>query len=188
MNKKLIAIALVLVLAVSGVFAETSFPSSISATLTAIAGPYFTHGFGPTFASTMDVQNAFASPAPVIDYRYTTNIGSAKIRFSITDFARTGASDVVKIKSITATTSGSPSVSIPLTWDSTRSMYLLFDVSAASGYSTQTALITVNPARTIDFGTPDHNGSTSSISTVQTVEGAIQGNYIATMTFQITAS
>ncbi|MEA4859442.1 hypothetical protein SDC9_64793 [bioreactor metagenome] len=186
MNKRLIAIALVLVIAVSGVFAVTSYPSNVSARLLATAGPYFTHGFGSNFSSTIDVINAFAATPPAIDYRYATNVGGAKIRFSITDFAKAESSDVVKIKSITATTSTLSPIS--LTWDAGLAMYLLFDVASVSAFSSQTALITVNPARTANVGTADHRGSVSAITEAQTVEGAIPGDYIATMTFQITAT
>lgn len=181
MNKKLITIALVLLIAVSGVFAVT-FPTSISATLNATVGDFFYHGFGQSLTSTLSVTNAFAPTPPTIEYGYATNVGGATIRFTISNFVKPSSTDVVKIKSVTASGGGSA-----LVWDATASAYKLFVVGSVSAYTKQLALITVTPARTADIGTNDHNNG-SEIALGQTVESAATGEYTATLTFSVTAS
>jgi len=176
MNKKLIAIALVLVLAVSGAFAVT-FPNVVTATLNATKGDFFYHGFGQPLTNTLSINDAFATVPPTIDYGYSTNVGGATIRFSITNFI--SGSNLVKIKSISATGGGSN-----LVWDDTNSAYKLFVIAPTTTYTKQLAQITVVAARGGD--TLDHRGEV--IAASQTVEGAASGDYTATLTFSVAAS
>ncbi len=176
MNKKLIAIALVLVLAVSGAFAVT-FPGTITATLNATVGDFFYHGFGQSLTNTLSVTDAFATTPPTIEYGYATNVGGATIRFTITDFE--SGSNTIKIKSVSATGGGSN-----LVWDTVANAYKLFVIASTTTYTKQLALITVVPARTAD--TVDHRGA--SIDSSEKVENATSGDYTATLTFSVTAS
>ncbi len=96
MNKKLIALALVLLLAVGGLFAVTypgTLPGNVTALLKANIGDFLYHGFvntaAPTgYASTKTIEDAFATN-PTFEYGYKTNISSSygfEFRMIVGDF------------------------------------------------------------------------------------------------------
>jgi len=83
MNKKLIALAMVLLLAVGGLFAEVytgTLPSNVTATLNANIGDYLYHGFVDSetpaeFDATKTINDAFITD-PAFQYGFRTNIGT----------------------------------------------------------------------------------------------------------------
>ncbi|MDC7231485.1 MAG: hypothetical protein PQJ48_14360 [Sphaerochaetaceae bacterium] len=96
MNKKVIALALVLVIAMSGAFAAplvvaTGAVSDVTATLTAVIGGFFNHGFvnpdtGTEFNTTLAIEDAFETD-PVFTYGYETNTSIAfGIYMEVSDF------------------------------------------------------------------------------------------------------
>ncbi len=103
MNKKFIALAMVLLLAVGGLFAAVYdlenedaviSPASVSALLKATIGDYLYHGFVDAsashgFSSTIDDINDAFTIDPVFNYGYDTNIGSTysfEWRLTVSDF------------------------------------------------------------------------------------------------------
>ena len=105
MNKKGIALVLVLIIAMSSAFAAPlvingSPVDSVTATLKAIIGDYFVHGFddpedpNSQFNATINIDNAFETD-PVFTYRYETNIQTAfAIKMAVSDFINDLNSDV----------------------------------------------------------------------------------------------
>jgi len=188
MNKKLVAVALVLLIAASTLFAAIDFSKidPVTATLEASIGDFFNHGFivdnSGAFISSITVEDAFAATPPPINYGYSTNKGGAIVTFTITDFENVDDSSVVKIKKIEATNIGAN-----MTWNSTDEDYTLFEVASVDGYTKNSTTLSVYPARTGDVNSEDHTGA-ATIAAANTVEGGSPGFYRATMTFSVTAS
>lgn len=107
MNKKLIALAIVLLLAVGGLFAAVypgTLPDAVTATLNANIGDYLYHGFIDSetpaeFDATKTINDAFITD-PAFQYGFRTNIGTAynfEFRMEVGDFIHNTNSDA-KIK------------------------------------------------------------------------------------------
>ncbi len=184
MNKKLIAITLVLMLVTSGLFAlDLSTLPTPTATLKATLGDYFHHGFvnGAEFEATKTVTNAFGSTAPSFDYGYETNAtGPFYIKMAVSDFVNVtpNSTGTVKIKAI------SVSGSTPQ-WDNTEQKYTIFTIPASNTFTRNVTTITVTPALTT-ADTVDHLGET--IPASETAAQAASGEYEATLTFSVSAS
>ena len=198
MNKKAIALALVLVIAMSGVFAApleiNEVPvDNVVATLTATIGDYFYHGFvisGQTdFAGTVTVDNAFNATAPTFTYGYETNhSGPFYINMTVSDFTNDPSSPTgtVKIKAVNvASTGGQFNTSYANSYD-TETGYLIFSATANT-YTRNTATIQVVPfLASTDAGSADIKGTT--ITADNTVAQAAPGAYTATVSFAVTGS
>jgi len=182
MKKKCLIVCLALAMTVSVLPATPTLPANAIVSLKATLGDYLWHGFvvsgQSAFQSSVEVTNAFGSTAPSFVYGYETNAaGPYYLRMSVGDFDN-GDTGVVKIKSITA--SGTT-----LTWNSSTSSYTVFTVPSTNTYSRSTATFTVYPAlETTD--TTDHRGNT--ISAINTAAQAPAGDYVATITSNVSAS
>ena len=187
MNKRLIAFALVLLIAVGGVFAAYSvpIPGDVHAYLKANVGEFLEHGFKLSETSlyngSITIDDAFDTD-PVFTYGYKTNAqGDFEFRMTVGDFINSSGSGTVKIASVKKGGTVIPPVS-------GQNYYLLFSESneIALGATTHvgTADITIVPAKTTAV-TVDHLGNTVGGSVV---EGAASGTYVATVTISISAS
>ena len=113
MIKKLVAIALVLILVASGLFATFDFTAlpTPTATLTATVGDFFYHGFvvsgQSNYNAAITINNAFSSTSPSFTYGYETNYGGPfYIYMSVSDFtndptAPTGDRKSTRLNSVT---------------------------------------------------------------------------------------
>jgi predicted RNA-binding protein with TRAM domain len=190
MNKKLIALAMVLLLAVGGLFAAITLPgngnTSVTAILKATLGSYFYHGIveGSDFIGTKNILNAFsATTSPSFQYGYETNAaGLYYIRMAVSDFDNVteGAEGTVKIKNITVSGGGATKI-----WDDVNSSYVIFTVPTTNTYTRTTTTITVEPALTAT-DTTDHRGN--AIAATETAAQATPGEYEATISFSVSAS
>jgi hypothetical protein len=185
MNKKLIALALVLLIAVGGVFAN-EFPTdedTVLVTLKGSIGPVFYHGIveSGSYLSSKEVTGAFGATAPSFTYGYETNeYGPYYLRMTVGDFEQTGVASgttpgVVKIKEVTSNSAG--------TMQRTGSTYTVFTVPSGNSYSKESALITIYPMKTAG---EDHVGDT--IGADETIANAPTGQYVATVTFSVSGS
>ncbi len=190
MNKKLVAIALVLIIAAGGLFAAITLPgngnTSVTAILKATLGSYFYHGIveGSDFIGTKDIPNAFsATTSPSFQYGYETNAaGLYYIRMAVSDFDNVteDAVGTVKIKNITVSGGGATK-----TWDATSSSYTIFTVPTTNTYTRTTTTITVEPALSIT-DTTYHRGN--AVAETETAAQAAPGEYEATISFSVSAS
>ena len=181
MKKKCLAVCLILAMTVSVLSATPTLPANVVATLKATLGDYLWHGFvvsgQSAFQSSVEVTNAFGSTAPSFVYGYETNAaGPYTFRMSVGDFV--SSTGTVKIKDITA--SGAT-----LSWDNATSSYTVFTVPTTNTYSRSTATLTVYPAL-VTTDTTDHRGN--AISAINTAAQAPAGDYVATITFSVSAS
>lgn len=185
MNKKLIALALVLLLAVGGLFATYSVtvPTSVEALLKANVGEFLEHGFtvnSVKYQSSIEILDAFETN-PSFVYGYRTNAqGAFEFRMTVGNFLHTNGSSIVKIADVKKS-----NVSIDPV--SGQSYYLLFSENNAESLGTVTHTgedtFTIVPATAT--GT-DHLGT--SIGAGQYVGDATPGAYTATVTIAISAS
>jgi len=189
MNKKLITIALVLVLAVSGVFAEynVTVPALVTATLKATKGEFLEHGFtvgGVKYQSEVEVLDAFTTP-PQFTYGYKTNaMGTFSFRMTVGNFIhQVSTNPEVKIASVTiGTTTGSPVIP-----DTGNPYYVIFSEANSSTLGSVSHVgettITITPAT--GTGT-DHLGDT--IVAGEHTGDALAGAYTSTIEIAIAAS
>jgi hypothetical protein len=190
MNKKAIALALVLVIAMSGVFAATltindNPVANVTATLTAIIGDYFNHGFDNTlestqFNSTLNIANAFETD-PEFTYRYETNTtDDFVIKMTVGDFVNGSDSDVkIKIANVLVAN---------VIKNNSTGIYTILD-STLSG-TTGHALIKIQPMKNITVATDDHRGvEVLPADTEKFVNAeAIAGTYTSTVIISVDAS
>jgi len=189
MNKKLIAIALVLVLAVSGVFAayDVTVPGSVNAYLYANKPEFLRHGFnieGIKYQASVEIYDAFVTP-PTFKYGYETNAkGTFSFRMVVGNFIHeVSTNPQVKIASVTIGTTPVP-VTTPTEGDP---YYEIFTENNATTLGSLThadeKTIVITPASAT--GT-DHLGT--QITAGQHTGDALAGNYTATIQFSIAAS
>jgi len=186
MNKRLIAFALVLLIAVGGVFAalpDLDSSDDVTATLKAVLGPYFDHGFtNPVTLSDYQTgvvigdgedDDAFEVITP-LTYKYKTNItGAFKITMDVSDFMGSGQN--VKIEKVVL----GNDVATPV-----EGVYTLFNISGGAGKKTGSTQISIYPVMTVTG--KDHLGVTieegSSVNSVST------GTYTSTITISVSGS
>lgn len=194
MNKKLIALALVLLLAVGGLFADVitldggNVNEEVTVTLKAMLGFYLYHGIVDAntglFVGSKTIENAFGPTAPSFKYGYETNAAGAPyyIRMSVSDFVNTttGVTGTVKIKSVTAS-----HISGVIPWNAPTLSYTLFTIPANNTYTKTDTTITISPALLTTDNT-DHRSGT--IEDDETAAQAPSGEYEATVTFDVSAS
>jgi hypothetical protein len=94
MKKNLIVIALVLLIAMGGLFADVDLPDEVKATLVGTVGEYLEHGFddenGEQYQTGVQFSNALDSAGVTLIYRYKINYDTAvQIGMSISDFMHT---------------------------------------------------------------------------------------------------
>nr|WP_321306296.1 hypothetical protein [uncultured Sphaerochaeta sp.] len=183
MNKKVIALALVLVIAMSGAFAaplvvSTGTVTDVTATLKAVIGGFFHHGFvnpadSSEFNATLEITNAFAVD-PVFTYGYETNTSTAfGIYMEVSDFEHDTASGVaikiadVEIGAATPDPDGS-------------GVYELL-TSAVSGQS-ENVQVKIIPLKAT--GT-DHLGNAISSQLEYVNDNATPGGYTSTVTVSV---
>lgn len=182
MNKKAIALALVLVIAMSGAFAAAltingNAVTNVTATLTAIIGDYFHHGFddpddSTQFNAELAIDDAFTTD-PVFTYRYETNTSTAfGIYMEVSDFEHDTASGVA-IKIADVEIAGS-------TPEPNAGVYTLA-TSAVYGKS-KNVQIKVIPLKAT--GT-DHLGNTISNQLEYVNDNATPGGYTSTVTVSV---
>ncbi len=187
MNKKVLAVGLLLMVLVGGVYAVT-LPVTDTATLTASIGEYLYHGFFETetpdvYSATKEIGDAFTTD-PVFNYGYNTNIDPAvepiEFTMSVTDFILDTNSDVqIKIGDVLFGTETPTPVA---------GVYTLFNTATdgASG----SVQVTIQPLKA--SGT-DHVGlditTDSIIDTLQYVNvDAASGTYTSTVTIYVSAA
>lgn len=197
MNKKLVALALVLLLAVGGLFAAITVDkdgnsvlgngnTDVTVTLKGTLGLYFYHGIveSGSYIGSKTITDAFGATAPSFKYGYETNAAGVPyyIRMSVTDFDNktTNVDGTVKIKNVTAS-----HVSGSLSWDTDTSSYNLYSVPTTNSYTKTDSTITIYPAKLVT-DTTDHRSQP--ITAAQTAAGAPAGEYEATITFIVSAS
>ena len=185
MNKKLIALAMILLLAVGGLFAAAytgTLPGAVTATLNANIGDYLYHGFvdasAPTgFLSTKVIADAFDTD-PTFEYGYKTNISSTygfEFRMIVGDFVHedvsTGA--VIKISDVTVDT-------VPIYPIS--GYYLLLSKTGAE--TQESADVVISPAKAAGN---DHLGVPIGASEFYGSTTAVAGAYTSTVTISVVA-
>jgi hypothetical protein len=186
MNKKAIALALVLIIAMGGAFAfDLNTVDPVTATLKATVGDYLDHGFIESsspgvYAATKTIENAFTTD-PVFTYGYKTNMDVVatpiKFEMSVGDFILQSNTDIrIKIGDVMVG-SNSPAP--------TSGVYTLL-TSAQSGLEGQ-AIVTIKPLKTAGADHLDYDISTDTITdTLQYVnDDAAPGEYISTVTISV---
>ena len=161
MNKKLIALALVLLLAVGGLFAAYSVdvPADVTALLKANIGEYLNHGFtvgAAKFQSTVTITDAFTTN-PSFTYGYETNAqGTINFEMTVGNFIHTnGTTNIL----ILAVKKGSDNMT------PTGGKYLLFDTitnakSTGLAKNSAEATFTIVPAKKANVNSFDHLNTT----------------------------
>lgn len=187
MNKKAIALALVLVIAMSGVFAlDLNTVDDVTATLKATVGDYLDHGFIESgspgvYAATKTIENAFTTD-PVFTYGYKTNMDVVttpiKFEMSVGDFILQSNTDIrIKIGDVmVGTNSPAP----------TSGVYTLL-TSAQSGLQGQ-AIVTIKPMKAdgddhLGYDISDDDSITDTLQYVN--DDAAPGEYISTVTISV---
>ena len=187
MNKKAIALALVLVIAMSGVFAAAltingNAVTNVTATLTAIIGDYFYHGFddpddSTQFNAELAIDDAFTTD-PVFTYRYETNTSTDfDIMMEVGDFVNGSDSDYkIKILDVLVGSDDPEPAS---------GLYTILS-SALSG-NTGSVAITIKPMKDITTATKDHLGVWVAIKDTDKYvnENAMAGTYTSTVTISV---
>lgn len=192
MNKKLIALAMVLLLAVGGLFAVADLPPGtgnvpVTATLKADWLAYLNHGFisglgGGDFnyQATKTILDAFTTD-PVFYYGYKTNAtGNFQFRMTVSDFTSTigETTSTVKISGVKKGAS-----TLEKTVNGLDSYYILFTrdnssfvLGSAAVY--EEAQITISPAKAVGVGitSAQHVGEGST---------APAGSYTSTVTISV---
>jgi hypothetical protein len=183
MNKKGIALALVLVIAMSGVFAAplvvaTGTVTDVTATLKATIGGFFRHGFYNSvdeseYNATLEITNAFVVD-PVFTYGYETNTSTAfGIYMEVSDFEHdTEAGVAIKIAEVDIG-GNTPDPDI-------NGVYTLL-TSAEFGQS-ENVSIKIIPLKAA--GT-DHLGNTISSDLEYVNDNATPGSYTSTVTISV---
>lgn len=187
MNKKVIALALVLVIAMSGAFAlDLNTVDDVTATLKATIGDYLDHGFVESgspgvYAATKTIESAFITD-PVFTYGYKTNMDVVttpiKFEMSVGDFILQSNTDIrIKIGDVMVGTS-SP---VP-----TSGVYTLL-TSAQSGLEGQ-AIVTIKPMKAdgddhLGYDISEDDTITDTLQYVN--DDAAPGEYISTVTISV---
>ena len=187
MNKKLIALAMVLLLAVGGLFADVysgTLPGAVTATLKATIGDYLYHGFidasNPgVYSASKTIEDAFTTN-PAFQYGYTTNIDTSiygfKFQMVVGDFINQDDTDyAIKIASVSV---GNTAVGP----DTGTNLYTILN-SATSGSTGQVSVV-VSPAKAAGN---DHLGVT--MTDAEYIGGAneVAGSYTSTVTIAVVA-
>lgn len=177
MNKKLVALALILLLAVGGLFAEHTIakPGDVTAYLKANIGEFLEHGFtvdSVMYQPSITINDAF-NTNPEFEYGYRTNAqGTINFLMTVGDFLHTNGNARIVIKEVQkGGVKMTPAVGT----------YVLFDeiVNATSKETenVKKATFKIVPAKKGDLGQTDHTGS-KMIGTVAPVgENAGYVNY-----------
>ena len=185
MNKKLIALAMVLLLAVGGLFAyDYATIPSVTALLKANIGEVFEHGFLLTSNATdfnyqpsLTVYDAFVTD-PVFRYGYRTNAqGRFVFKMSVTDFVRSGEATGIKIASVMKGTE---------TLTLASGVYTIFDQTNSTYLGTaavhDSAYFKIVPAKAVLEGVVSSNEHAGPGST------APSGAYTSTVTIMVSGS
>lgn len=176
MNKKLIALALVLFIAVGGLFAAVPSTTFVEATLTGVVGTYLNHGFtnavGTKYQATaVNSGNAFATGnSPVLVYGFDAKSDTAfKTVMTVSSFKRDvpGATEKVDIASVSIKVGNDVPVTHSTVTDATQIDVLKYTTSEVNTPVEKEATITVNPG-TVDPGLPS-------------------GDYVSTLSISVTA-
>ena len=185
--KRLVVILVVLAISTAGLFADieySSIPSAV-ATLRANKGEFLYHGFADnesdtSFDTTITIEDAFTT-APSFYYGYKTNAaGTYVFKMNVSDFENQTNAGVVKISSVTSSDHTS------LEYNATG--YEIFseeETTMTPATRTNYTLVTITPATVADVA--DHTGL-HTISESETVGGASAGEYVATITFSVSAT
>ncbi|MGD9927352.1 MAG: hypothetical protein AB7S66_07340 [Sphaerochaeta sp.] len=183
MNKKAIALALVLIIAMGGAFAaplvvSTGTVTDVTATLKAVIGGFFYHGFvNPVdfseFNATLEITDAFAVD-PVFTYGYETNTSTAfGIYMEVSDFIHDTETGVaIKIADV--------EIGGATPDPDTNGVYTLL-TSAVSGQS-ENVQVKIIPLKA--SGT-DHLGNTISSQLEYVNNNATPGGYTSTVTVSV---
>lgn len=198
MNKKLIALALVLLLAVGGLFAAytVDVPADVTALLKANIGEYLNHGFtvnSEKFQSSVTIEDAFNTD-PSFTYGYETNAqGKFDFQMTVGNFVHTDGETEILIKSIKKGTTTITPVTV-----GSETFYSLFDIidnakSTGSMKQSSEATFTIVPAKKIHKGTLDHLslttiGANTEYADYADDEDSTPGSYTSTVTISISAS
>lgn len=182
MNKKLIALALVLLLAVGGLFAVTypgTLPGNVTATLNANIGDYLYHGFIDSatpaeFDATKTINDAFTTD-PAFQYGFRTNIGTTynfEFRMTVGDFLHNTVSGA-KIKIADVLVGG-------LSPDPISGYYVI--LSKTTAISSGAVNVVIKPAKAAGN---DHLGVV--MTDAQYINGAneVAGAYTSTVTIAV---
>ncbi|ADY14794.1 hypothetical protein [Sphaerochaeta globosa] len=189
MNKKLVALALVLLIAVSGLFAYTN-PGPVYAYLQGSVGETLEHGFlddlenDVTFDNSKTILNAFnTSNPPSFMYGYRTNaVGPIFFRMTVGDFLHTDGIHKVKISSVKVGSTNLTTMTKDI--DNT---YKLFNINIVEfdedDFLSGKNKYTIIPATATGS---DHLGNT--IEAGEYIGTATAGVYLSTITITISAS
>ena len=182
MNKKLIALALVLLLAVGGLFAVAypgTLPGNVTATLNANIGDYLYHGFIDSatpaeFDATKTINDAFTTD-PAFQYGFRTNIGTTynfEFRMTVGDFLHNTVSGA-KIKIADVLVGG-------LSPDPISGYYVI--LSKTTAISSGAVNVVIKPAKAAGN---DHLGVV--MTDAQYINGAneVAGAYTSTVTIAV---
>lgn len=143
MNKKMIAVALILLVAIGGLFAAPTIPDPVSVRLMSTVGEFLTHGFtnssGTKYQATLpDIENAF-SVTPSFTYGYRTN-SLVGLKFSMIVSPFINQTDSSKKVSIASVKKGSESLT-PSSGD-----YTLFTRAGSGDVSSVEATFSIYPS------------------------------------------
>jgi hypothetical protein len=195
MNKKLIALAMILLLAVGGLFAvyTVDVPADVTAMLKANIGEYLNHGFTVNGVKSVIIEDAFTTD-PSFTYGYETNAqGKFDFQMTVGNFVHTDGQTEILIKAVKK---GAATIT-PVTV-SGDTFYRLFDivenpVSTGSVKKSSEATFTIVPAKKTHDGTLDHLGTTTIGNNSEYTDYAddtdsTPGSYTANVTIAISAS
>jgi hypothetical protein len=156
--------------------------TNVTATLTAIIGDYFQHGFddpddSSQYNATLNIEDAFTTD-PVFTYRYDTNTSTAfDIKMAVSDFVNGSDSDYkIKILDVLVGSDDPDPVS---------GLYTILS-SSLSG-NTGSVAITIKPMKDIAVDTVDHLGvEVTTTDTDKFVnDNAMAGTYTSTVTISV---
>ncbi|MDY0287878.1 MAG: hypothetical protein RBR15_03540 [Sphaerochaeta sp.] len=183
MKKTMLVIAMILIIATSGLFAAVVNPGTVTATLKATINEFLLHGFndGVTkYLPAIDVTDAFNAVTPSFKYGYTTNAAPYNFTFTMNvgDFENQNIpGNYVKIQSVAS--SGGQFLQI----GATRNFQVFVYNALTNILKLDETTLTITPFLTFTGGN-DITGNP--ISTSQAVSGAPPGNYEAPIVFTIT--
>ncbi|NLE16299.1 MAG: hypothetical protein GX626_10580 [Spirochaetales bacterium] len=182
MNKKLIALAMILLLAVGGLFAAVypgTLPGNVTATLNANIGDYLYHGFIDSttpaeFDATKTINDAFITD-PAFQYGFRTNIGTTynfEFRMTVGDFLHNTISGA-KIKIADVTVGG-------LSPDPISGYYVI--LSKTTAVSSGAVNVVIKPAKAAGN---DHLGVAMTDAEYYGGANEVAGPYTSTVTIAV---
>jgi len=183
MNKKLIALAMVLLLAVGGLFAAYTgtLPDAVTATLNANIGDYLYHGFIDSetpaeFDATKTINDAFITD-PAFQYGFRTNIGTTfnfEFRMEVGNFIHNTIAGA-KIKIADVLVGG-------LSPEPISGYYVI--LSKTTAVSSGAVNVVIKPAKAAGN---DHLGGVITDAEYVGGETAVAGAYTSTVTISVVA-